>query len=61
MRIGGIPSCSPGLKVLDEGVEPYEETVVNGKKIVGAPQMIQLSLDGKRMSVYCFFLKPTFW
>ncbi|XP_066914535.1 methanethiol oxidase-like [Clytia hemisphaerica] len=49
--IGGSISKGSGVKVLKEGYEQPEPTIVNGKKVEGATQMIQLSLDGKRLYV----------
>ena len=43
--------CKGGnVKVLDSSEQP-EPLFVGGKRIYGGPQMIQLSLDGKRLYV----------
>ena len=42
-------------KDMDDQPEPR---VVQGRKLVGGPQMIQLSLDGKRLYVTDSLLSP---
>lgn len=49
--IGGSVTKGGPVKVLTEGFEQPEALLVKGKKVEGATQMIQLSLDGKRLYV----------
>ncbi|CBK19492.1 Methanethiol oxidase [Caenorhabditis elegans] len=48
--IGGSVHTESNVKVL-EGEKPIEALYVKGRKIEGGPQMLQLSLDGKRLYV----------
>ena len=43
--------CKGGSVKLKDGSEQPEALSVGGKRIYGGPQMIQLSLDGKRLYV----------
>ena len=47
--VGGSLVKGGPVKVLTEGFEQPEPLMVKGKKVEGATQMIQLSLDGKRL------------
>lgn len=47
--LGGSICKGGPVKVLTEGFEQPKHLVVKGKKVHGGSQMIQLSLDGKRM------------
>ena len=40
-----------GVKVIGGDFKQPSPTYVKGKRVYGAPQMIQLSLDGKRLYV----------
>lgn len=48
------------VKVLEdqELLEPPEPLYVKGRRIYGAPQMLQLSLDGKRLYVSSSLFSP---
>lgn len=48
--IGGSICKGGNVKVVNGGEQP-EPLFVGGKRIYGGPQMIQLSLDGKRLYV----------
>lgn len=37
---------------------PYKQVTVKGKTLQGSPQMLQLSLDGKRLYVSCSLFSP---
>ncbi|CAD5113915.1 DgyrCDS3074 [Dimorphilus gyrociliatus] len=55
----GGSACSGGkVKVLSEEFQPPEELMVGGKRVHGGPQMIQLSLDGKRLYVTTSLFSP---
>lgn len=52
--LGGVVRPGSGVKVVgglpeDVGTEVPEVPKVKGKELLGGPQMIQLSLDGKRL------------
>lgn len=49
-----------GLRVLEdkELKEPPKPVIVRGKRLRGGPQMLQLSLDGKRLYVSCSLYSP---
>lgn len=47
--LGGLPEDSP---------EQPEQTVVKGVPVRGGPQMLQLSLDGKRLYVTNSLFSP---
>ncbi|XP_031566459.1 methanethiol oxidase-like [Actinia tenebrosa] len=51
--IGGSMTRSSGVRVIDDPELPQQpdECYIKGKKVEGGPQMIQLSLDGKRLYV----------
>uniref|UniRef100_A0AC35U8N2 Methanethiol oxidase n=1 Tax=Rhabditophanes sp. KR3021 TaxID=114890 RepID=A0AC35U8N2_9BILA len=51
--IGGLLHKKTGIKVVDDSemTEQPEQLVVKGKAVEGGPQMLQLSLDGKRLYV----------
>ncbi|KAI6233947.1 SELENBP1-like protein [Aphelenchoides fujianensis] len=49
--IGGLLHRDSGVAVLDDDFPEYDQTEVKGRKIDGGPQMMQLSLDGKRLYV----------
>ena len=51
--LGGSVTKDGPVKVIkdDEMKEQPEAVYVKGKKIQGGPQMIQMSLDGKRLYV----------
>uniref|UniRef100_A0AC35TFT9 STXB5 n=1 Tax=Rhabditophanes sp. KR3021 TaxID=114890 RepID=A0AC35TFT9_9BILA len=51
--IGGILHSGTGVKVIEEGnyMELPDPLVVKDKLAEGGPQMLQLSLDGKRLYV----------
>lgn len=58
--LGGIVAANPKIKVTEdkELSEPTKPTYVKGKKIEGGPQMLQLSLDGKRLYVSSSLYSP---
>lgn len=51
--LGGIANRKSNVRIVEDSELDYEPTPVfmKGKRLEGAPQMIQLSLDGKR--IYC--------
>ncbi|KAI6226466.1 SELENBP1-like protein [Aphelenchoides fujianensis] len=49
--IGGLLHRNSGVTVLEDDFPEYDQTEVKGRKIDGGPQMMQLSLDGKRLYV----------
>lgn len=51
--LGGVTVSDSGVKVLDDKEEAKQQDplVVKGKRLQGGPQMLQLSLDGKRLYV----------
>lgn len=54
--LGGVARKGGNVKVVgnwpeDAGSEPPETPTVGGKELQGGPQMLQLSLDGKRLYV----------
>ncbi|KAI6216042.1 hypothetical protein M3Y94_00457000 [Aphelenchoides besseyi] len=49
--IGGLLHRQSGVTVLDDNFVEYDQTEVKGRRIDGGPQMMQLSLDGKRLYV----------
>lgn len=54
VRLGGIPQTHPGLKIVHDP-EPLASEVVHshikGQRVMGGCQMLQLSLDGRRLYV----------
>lgn len=60
--LGGLVQKGGGLKVLgglpDDTPEPPAVPTVKGHKLLGGPQMIQLSLDGKRLYVSNSLFSP---
>lgn len=58
--IGGSVHKETGIKVLkdEELSEQPEARYIKGRKIEGGPQMLQLSLDGKRLYVSTSLFSP---
>lgn len=58
--LGGKLVKDSTVKVLEdpEGKTPIEPVVIKGKRLHGAPQMLQLSLDGKRLYVSSSLFSP---
>ncbi|KAJ8713387.1 hypothetical protein PYW07_013757 [Mythimna separata] len=62
VQLGGVIASDPESKLIDDGeseviVQP-ELVTVKGKKLQGSPQMLQLSLDGKRLYVSSSLFTP---
>uniref|UniRef100_A0A0N5CD00 Methanethiol oxidase n=1 Tax=Strongyloides papillosus TaxID=174720 RepID=A0A0N5CD00_STREA len=51
INISGSLHSETNVKILDEDYPQPNPTYINGTKIEGGPQMLQLSLDGKRLYV----------
>uniref|UniRef100_A0A6M2DNM7 Putative selenium-binding protein 1 n=1 Tax=Xenopsylla cheopis TaxID=163159 RepID=A0A6M2DNM7_XENCH len=53
IQLGGVIVKGSGVKLIDgqDLPEQPEPTVVKGRRLYGGPQMLQLSLDGKRLYV----------
>lgn len=58
--LGGMLLKDSKVKVLEdpESKTPREPVYVKGKRLHGAPQMMQLSLDGKRLYVTSSLFSP---
>ncbi|KHJ76415.1 hypothetical protein OESDEN_23965, partial [Oesophagostomum dentatum] len=58
--VGGSIHTESGVKILkdDELKEAPPARYVKGKRIEGGPQMLQLSLDGKRLYVTTSLYRP---
>lgn len=58
--LGGMVLSDSKVKVLedDELEAPPEPVYVKGRRLYGAPQMLQLSLDGKRLYVTTSLFSP---
>lgn len=59
VHLGGIIS-NQGLKIVENKKlkEPPKPVIVKGKQLLGGPQMLQLSLDGKRLYVTSSLYSP---
>lgn len=55
--LGGSMLSDSSVKVLDNGIQP-DPVFVKGRRLYGSPQMLQLSLDGKRLYVTTSIFKP---
>lgn len=51
--LGGVAVSDSGVKVIEDKEESKQQdpTVIRGKRLQGGPQMLQLSLDGRRLYV----------
>ncbi|XP_075978719.1 methanethiol oxidase isoform X3 [Anticarsia gemmatalis] len=60
VQLGGVIASDPDIKVLEdkELKERPEQVTVKGKTLQGACQMLQLSLDGKRLFVSSSLYSP---
>ncbi|CAH0584162.1 unnamed protein product [Chrysodeixis includens] len=57
--LGGLIAADPEMEVIkDEDKERPRPVVLKGKTLQGSPQMIQLSLDGKRLYVSSSLFSP---
>lgn len=58
--LGGMLVSDSEVKVVDaqDPLEPSEPVYVKGRRLYGAPQMLQLSLDGKRLYVTSSLFSP---
>lgn len=58
--IGGVVLNDSKVKVIEdkELKEQPSPTVINGRRLEGGPQMLQLSLDGKRLYVSSSLFSP---
>lgn len=60
LYLGGKLLSDSKIKVLDDPEMPTQPdpVIIKGKRFYGAPQMLQLSLDGKRLYVSTSFFSP---
>ncbi|XP_046442231.1 methanethiol oxidase-like [Daphnia pulex] len=56
--VGGSAVSGGGVTILEDNVKAPEPLVVNGKRFHGGPQMLQLSLDGRRLYVTTSLFSP---
>lgn len=58
--LGGIANRKPNVRIVHDEELNYEPSPVyiKGKRLEGAPQMLQLSLDGKRLYVSSSLYSP---
>jgi len=58
--LGGIAARDADVEIIEDKELDYvpEPTVLRGRKLEGAPQMLQLSLDGKRLYVSSSLYSP---
>lgn len=58
--LGGIANRKSSVRIVDDRELNYEPKPVSvrGKRLEGAPQMLQLSLDGKRLYVSSSLYSP---
>jgi len=56
--LGGKILNDSGVKLLDDDMVLPEPTVIKGRRLYGGPQMLQLSLDGKRLYVSSSLFSP---
>lgn len=58
--LGGIANRKPNVHIIEDKELDYEPKPVlkNGRRLEGAPQMLQLSLDGKRLYVSSSLYSP---
>lgn len=58
LYISGSAVKGGNVTILEENITPPEPMMVKGQRIYGAPQMIQLTLDGKRLYVTTSLFSP---
>lgn len=58
--LGGVANRAPNVRIVKDLELDYEPKPVykNGRRLEGAPQMLQLSLDGKRLYVSSSLYSP---
>lgn len=58
--LGGVANREPNVRIVEDLELDYEPKPVfkNGRRLEGAPQMLQLSLDGKRLYVSSSLYSP---
>lgn len=58
--LGGVANRKPNVRIVNDPELDYEPKPVfkNGRRLEGAPQMLQLSLDGKRLYVSSSLYSP---
>lgn len=60
LYLGGVANRKPNVRIIEDKELDYEPKPVfkNGRRLEGAPQMLQLSLDGKRLYVSSSLYSP---
>ncbi|XP_055375271.1 methanethiol oxidase [Condylostylus longicornis] len=56
--LGGKIQSDSGVKLLNENIKLPEPTIIKGRRLYGGPQMLQLSLDGKRLYISSSLFSP---
>jgi len=58
LYLGGSAVNGGSVTILEDDITPPEPLTINGQRIYGAPQMLSLSLDGRRLYVTTSLFSP---